>query len=55
MCGRRRRWRLGEYRARSGGKTMIDWDADDWGNGVTYAADGSWVLDRHGDDDVAVG
>lgn len=29
---------------------MIDWDSDDWGNGVTYARDGSWVTDRHGSD-----
>jgi hypothetical protein len=26
---------------------MIDWDAPDWGNHVTFAADGSWVADRH--------
>jgi hypothetical protein len=30
---------------------MIDWDSDDWGNRVTYAANGSWVADKHGDDD----
>lgn len=29
---------------------MIDWDSDDWGHGVTYADNGSWVTDRHGDD-----
>jgi hypothetical protein len=26
---------------------MIDWDSPDWGGGVTYAANGSWVSDRH--------
>ena len=31
---------------------MIDWDSDDWGNRVTMAADGSWVTDKHGDDDA---
>jgi len=30
--------------------TMIDWDSDTWGGGVHYAADGSWVPDRLGDD-----
>ncbi len=29
---------------------MIDWDSDTWGDGVTYAANGSWVRDKHGDD-----
>jgi len=29
---------------------MIDWDSGDWGNRVTYAANGSWVVDKHGDD-----
>jgi hypothetical protein len=31
---------------------MIDWDSDSWGSGITYAADGSWVADRHGDEDT---
>ena len=31
---------------------MIDWDADNWGNRVTYAENGSWVNDKHGDDDA---
>ena len=26
---------------------MIDWNAPDWGNHVTLAANGSWVTDRH--------
>ncbi len=26
---------------------MIDWDSATWGGGVTEAADGSWVADRH--------
>jgi hypothetical protein len=30
---------------------MIDWDSDDWGKDVAYAANGSWVADKHGDDD----
>ena len=30
---------------------MIDWDSENWGNGVHFAADGSWVTDKHGDDD----
>ena len=30
--------------------TMIDWDSDTWGGGVHYAANGSWVADKHGDD-----
>ena len=39
-----------EVRERTRGKTMIDWDSGDWGNRVTYAANGSWVVDKHGDD-----
>ena len=31
---------------------MIDWDSDTWGNGVTFADNGSWVTDKHGDDDA---
>jgi hypothetical protein len=31
---------------------MIDWDSASWGNGVTYAANGSWVTDKHGDHDT---
>jgi hypothetical protein len=26
---------------------MIDWDSEDWGGRVTYAANGSWVPDKH--------
>jgi hypothetical protein len=33
-------------------QAMIDWDSDTWGNRVTFAADGSWVTDKHGDDDA---
>jgi hypothetical protein len=29
---------------------MIDWDSDNWGNGVTYAANGSWDPGSHGHD-----
>jgi hypothetical protein len=28
------------------GDTMIDWDSETWGGGVTYAADGSWLGDK---------
>ena len=31
---------------------MIDWNSDNWGNHVTYAENGSWVNDKHGDDDA---
>lgn len=31
---------------------MIDWNSDNWGNHVTYAENGSWVTDKHGDDDA---
>ena len=30
---------------------MIEWDSPTWGGGVTYAANGSWVADRHDDPD----
>ena len=30
---------------------MIDWNSDDWGNHVTYADNGSWVTDKHDDDE----
>jgi hypothetical protein len=30
---------------------MIDWNSDSWGGGVTYAADGSWVGDKHDEED----
>jgi hypothetical protein len=29
---------------------MIDWNSENWGGGVTYASDGSWVADKHTDD-----
>ena len=29
------------------GEPMIDWDSETWGGGVTYAADGSWLEDKH--------
>jgi hypothetical protein len=38
----------------SGRKQMIDWSSDDWGGGVTYAANGSWVNDKHDDESLAV-
>jgi hypothetical protein len=31
---------------------MIDWDSENWGNGVHFASDGSWVTDKHGNDDA---
>ena len=34
---------------------MIDWDSDTWGSGaVHFASDGSWVTDKHGDDDAGL-
>ena len=30
--------------------TMIDWESETWGGGVTLAENGSWVGDRHDDD-----
>jgi hypothetical protein len=30
---------------------MIDWNSDKWGNNVHYAANGSWVDDKHADAD----
>lgn len=32
---------------------MIDWDSETWGGGVHYAANGSWVTDKHGVEDDA--
>ena len=29
---------------------MIDWDAENWGDKVHFASDGSRVPDSHGDD-----
>jgi len=29
---------------------MIDWESDSCGGGVTYAANGSWVSDKHDDE-----
>ena len=29
---------------------MIDWNSDNWGGGLHYASDGSWVADRNGDE-----
>ena len=26
---------------------MIDWNSPNWGGGVTFAANGSWVADKH--------
>jgi hypothetical protein len=34
------------------GRTMIDWDSETWGNVVNFAANGSWVTDKHGDEDA---
>ena len=31
---------------------MIDWGSEDWGGGVHYAANGSWVTDTDGADAV---
>jgi hypothetical protein len=45
---------LGSVGWRSKGTIMIDWDSENWGNGVHFAADGSWVTDKHGDDDAGL-
>lgn len=29
---------------------MIEWGSENWGGGVHYASNGSWVSDRHDDD-----
>jgi hypothetical protein len=29
---------------------MIDWNSETWGGGVTLAENGSWVVDRHGEE-----
>lgn len=26
---------------------MIDWESEDWGGSVHFAANGSWVRDKH--------
>ncbi len=31
---------------------MIEWGSEDWGGNVHYAANGSWVTDKHDDDDA---
>lgn len=30
--------------------TMIEWGSENWGGNVHLAANGSWVVDRHGDE-----
>ena len=30
--------------------TMIDWNAEEWGNKVHLSDNGSWVPDRHDDE-----
>jgi hypothetical protein len=54
MCGHGDQQTLGSVGWRSKGSTMIDWDSDNWGNAVHFAADGSWVTDKHGDDDAGL-
>ena len=54
MCGRGYQQTLGSVGCRSKGTVMIDWDSENWGNGVHFAADGSWVTDKHGDDDAGL-
>ncbi|HET7688813.1 MAG TPA: hypothetical protein VFK41_00405 [Nocardioidaceae bacterium] len=29
---------------------MIDWNSESWGGRVHFASNGSWVADKHGDD-----
>ena len=53
--GRRCQRTLGSVGWRPKGMTMIDWDSENWGSGVVhFAADGSWVTDKHGDDDAGL-
>jgi hypothetical protein len=33
---------------------MIDWNSENWGGGVHYAENGSWVNDKHSADEGAV-
>jgi hypothetical protein len=54
MCGHGDQQTLGSVGWRSKGSTMIDWDSDNWGNAVHFAADGSWVTDKHGYDDAGL-
>jgi hypothetical protein len=54
MWGHHSQRTLGSVGWGSKGRTMIDWDSETWGNGVTFAADGSWVTDKHGDDDAGL-
>jgi hypothetical protein len=32
-------------------QNMIEWGSPNWGGNVHYAANGSWVSDRHGDEE----
>lgn len=34
--------------------TMVEWGSDSWGGNVHLAENGSWVTDRHGDDDAGL-
>lgn len=45
---------MGSVGWKTKGNTMIDWDSDSWGNGVHLAANGSWVTDKHGEDDAGL-
>ena len=54
MRGDHQQRTLGSVSWRTRGNTMIDWDSDNWGNAVHFAADGSWVTDKHGDDDAGL-
>lgn len=29
---------------------MVEWGSENWGGNVHYASNGSWVVDKHGDD-----
>jgi hypothetical protein len=32
--------------------TVIEWGSENWGGNVHYASNGSWVTDKHGDDET---
>jgi hypothetical protein len=34
--------------------TMVEWGSNGWGGNVHLAENGSWVTDRHGDDDAGL-
>ncbi len=43
-----------QHRQRRDVIAMIEWGSENWGGNVHYASNGSWVTDKHGDDDANV-